>query len=186
MHAGRDASGNLLGGKNGAERKAGGERLGNQSDVRLRGKLLIAEEAAGAAKSALNLIGDQESAVLRGKRAGAIPENFAEGIDPALALNWLQKDATDGVVEFRIEVSNVVETHELRAGNEWGEGQPILFRGGNSDGAERAPMKGILQSQEAMLLRGRPSGLVRLASKEPRKLESAIDPFRAPLAEENP
>jgi hypothetical protein len=127
----------------------------------------------------LNLIGDQESAVLRGKRASAIPENFAEGIDPAFALNWFQKDATDGVVEFRLEISNVVETHELRAGNEWREGQPILFRGGNGDGAESASMKGILQGQKAMLLRGCSSGLVRLASKEPRELECAIDRFRA-------
>src|SRR5207302_10406009 len=64
MNPGRDAQGNLLGGENGAERKTGGERLGNQDNVRLRGKFLIGEEAAGAAESALNLIGDQNSAVL--------------------------------------------------------------------------------------------------------------------------
>src|ERR1700737_3867829 len=160
MHPGRDASGNLLRGENGAERKTGGERVGNQRNVRLRRKLLIAEKSAGAAKPALNFVGDQESAVLRGKRASAIPENFAEGIDPAFALNWFQKDATDGAVEFRLEVSDVVEAHELRAGNEWREGQPILFRGSNGDGAESAAMKRILQGQKAMLLRGRSSGLV--------------------------
>src|SRR6266478_550459 len=36
MHPGRDARGNILRGENGAERKAGGERLGDQDDVRLR------------------------------------------------------------------------------------------------------------------------------------------------------
>src|SRR5258708_5201843 len=185
MHTGRDARGHLLRGENGAERKSGRKRLGDQNNVRLRGKLLIAEEAAGAAKSALNFVGDQESAMLRGKRASAIPENFAEGIDSAFALNWFQKDAADGVVEFRLEVSDVVETHELCAGNEWREGQPILFRGSNGDGAESAAVKRILQGQKAMLLRGRSRGLVRPASKEPRELEGAIDRFRAADGEEN-
>jgi hypothetical protein len=75
--------------------------------------------------------------------------------------------------------------HELRSGDDGREGQPILFRGGNADGAERAAVKRILKSQEAMLLRGRPSGLVRLASKEPCELERAIERFRAAVGEEH-
>src|SRR5713226_702739 len=35
MHPGRDARGDLFGGENGAERKTGGERLGDQNNVRL-------------------------------------------------------------------------------------------------------------------------------------------------------
>src|SRR5438105_864517 len=38
MHPGRDARGDFLRGKNGAERKPSGERLGNQNNVRPRGK----------------------------------------------------------------------------------------------------------------------------------------------------
>src|SRR5216684_5754358 len=67
MHPGRDAGGDLFGGENSAERKSGGERLGDQNNVRLRGKFLIGKEATGAAEAALNLIGDQKSAVLRGE-----------------------------------------------------------------------------------------------------------------------
>src|SRR6059058_290747 len=88
MNPRRDARGNLLGGEYGAQRKAGGERLGNQDNIRSRSKLLIAEVAAGAAESALNLIGDQESAVLGGECASAIPESFADGIDPASEALW--------------------------------------------------------------------------------------------------
>src|SRR5208282_4613955 len=87
MHPGRDARSNVLGGKNGAEREARGERLGNQNDVRLGRKFLISEVAAGAAKSALNFISDQERAVLRGEGASAIPEGFADGINAAFTLN---------------------------------------------------------------------------------------------------
>src|ERR1700682_2863154 len=185
MHPGRDARSNVLGGENCAERKAGGERLGNQNDVRFRGKFLIAEDAAGAAESALNFIGDQESAVLRGKRASAIPKYFANRIDSPFALDCFKKDGADGVVEFRLEISDVVETHELRTGNKGRERQAVLFRGGDADGAERTAMKRILKRQEAMLLRGRPRGLVRLASKEPRELEGAIDRFGAAVGEEH-
>src|SRR5260370_3880541 len=67
MHPGRAERGDLLRSENGAERKSGGERLGDQSNVRPRRKFLIGEAAAGAAKPALDLIGDQESAVLRGE-----------------------------------------------------------------------------------------------------------------------
>src|SRR5258708_3300745 len=77
MHSGRDAGGNLLRGENGAKRKSGGERLGDQNNVRLGGKYLIAEEAAGAAEAGLNFIGDHPSARLGGERASAVPEFFA-------------------------------------------------------------------------------------------------------------
>src|SRR5260370_5866620 len=185
MHPGRNARSDLLRGENGAEREASRERLGDQNNVRLRGKLLIAEEAAGAAEAALNFIGDQESAVLRSERTSAIPEDFADRINPAFALDRFEENRADGVVEFRLEISDVVETHELRSGDEGREGQAILFRGGNANGAERTSMKRILQSQEPMFLRVGPSGLVRPASKKPRELECAIDRFRAAVGEED-
>jgi len=100
VHPRRDARSNALRGENCAERKASGERLGDQNNVRLRGKFLIGEEAAGAAESALNFIGDQESAALGGKRASAIPEYFADGIDSPFALDCFKKDGADSVVEF--------------------------------------------------------------------------------------
>src|SRR6266480_1092816 len=181
----RDARGNLLGGEYGAQRKAGGERLGNQDNIRSRSKLLIAEVAAGAAESALNLIGDQESAVLGGEGASAIPESFADGIDPAFALDRFQKDAAHGLVELRLEIGHIVETHELRAGNDGREGQPILFRGSDADGPERASVKRILQGQETVLFRCRPRSLVGLASKQARELHRAINGFRPAVREKD-
>jgi len=148
VHPRRDARSNVLLGENGAERKASGERLGDQNNVRLRGKFLIGEEAAGAAEPALNFIGDQESAVLGGKRASTIPEYFADGIDSPFALDCFKKDGAYGVVEFRLEISDVVETHELRTGNKGRERQAVLFRGGDADGAERAAMKRILKRKK--------------------------------------
>src|SRR5258708_37193452 len=125
----------------GAQRTSSDKRLGDQNNVRLGGKLLIAEEAAGAAESALNLIGDQQSAVLRGEGTSAIPESFADGINPAFTLDRFQKNAADGVVEFRFEISDIVEANKFSARNKWCERQPVFLLGSDTDGAERAPMK---------------------------------------------
>ena len=115
-------------GENRAERQAGGQRLGDHDDVRLRGKFLVREVAAGAAEAALNFVGDQQGAVLRGECARALPECFADRIDAAFALNRFQDDGANGVVEFRFEVRDVVERDEFDAGNERREGQRDIFR----------------------------------------------------------
>src|SRR5260370_5281712 len=82
MHSRRDARGDILRGENGAERKSGGERLGDQNNVRLRGKFLIGGGTAGAPESALNFIGDQESALLPCKRARLIHEKVGYRKEP--------------------------------------------------------------------------------------------------------
>src|SRR6266851_1051884 len=184
VHAGRDTRSNRLGRENGAERKAGGQRLGDQNDVRLRGKLLVAEKAAGAAEPALNLIGNQKGIMLRRKFPSAIPEGFVERTDPAFALNRFEENGADGIVEFRFEIGDVVETDELCPGNNGGEGQTVFFRGGNTDGAKSAPMKRIFQGQKPLFLRGCTGRFVRLTPIKARKLHRAIDRFGAAVGEE--
>ena len=184
MHAGRDATSNRLGCENGAERKAGGQRFGDQNDVRLRGKLQIAEIAAGAAEPALNLIGDQKGVMLRREFPSAIPEGFADWIDPAFALNRFEENGADGIVEFRFEIGDIVEADELRPGNNGGEGQAVFFRGSNTDGAKSAPMKRIFQGQKPLFLRGCAGRFVRLTPIKTRKLHRAIDCFRAAVGKE--
>src|SRR5712672_1149663 len=179
MHPGRNTRSHFCGGENGAQRKTGSQRLGDQNNVRLGREFLISETAAGAAKSALNFIGDQQSAVLRCKGASAVPEFFADGIDAAFALNRFEKYGANGVVKFRFEIREIVEAHELDAGNDRRERQPVFFRGGDADGAKGAPMKGIFQSQEAVLLRRRPRGFVWLAPVQPREFHGSVNGFRA-------
>src|SRR5260370_31611853 len=104
MQPGRNARGDFLCGENGAERKSGSERLGDQNNIRLGGKFLIGKVAARAAESALNFIGDEQSAGLRGEGPSAIPERFAYRMDSAFALNGFQKDAADGVFKFRFKI----------------------------------------------------------------------------------
>src|SRR5204863_8172689 len=185
MHPGRNARGDCFRGENRAEWKSGGKRLSNQNDIRSRRKFLISEIAAGAAKPALNLIGDQESAVLRSQGAGTTPEFFADSIDSAFSLQRFQKDGANGIVEFRLKISDVVEPDEFRAWNDRRERQPILFRGGDADSTESASVKGILKGQEAVFFRNRPGSFIRLASTEARQLHCAIDGFRAAVGKKD-
>src|SRR5439155_15972561 len=122
MHPWRDTRSHFFGGKNGAERQPGSEWLGDQNNVRLRRKVLIRKIAAGAAEPALNFIGNQQSAMLRRKGTGAIPEILADGMDSAFALNSFEKNRANGVVEFRFEIREIVEAHEFDAGNDRREG----------------------------------------------------------------
>ena len=113
MQAGRDARGHSFGSENRAERQTGGQRLGDYDDIRLGRKFLIGKITPGAAKAALNFVGDQQRAMLRGERAGTIPESFGGGMDAAFALNGFEDHGAHGVVKFRFEVGDVVEVHKL-------------------------------------------------------------------------
>jgi len=51
----------------------------------------------------------------------AIPEDFADGIDPPSP--WIVSEGyANGIVEFRFKISEVVETHELCSGDDGREG----------------------------------------------------------------
>src|SRR5260370_10465431 len=102
-------------------------------------------------------------------------------MDSAFALNGFEKDGADGIVKFHLEIRDVVEADKFDARDQWREGQAVLFRRGDADGAESAPMKRILQGQKAMLLRCRAWGLVRLAPKESRKFHRAVNGFGATI-----
>src|SRR5260370_21707797 len=55
------------------------------------------------------------------------PEGFGDGVNAAFALNGFEDDGADGVIEFGLEVGEVVEADEFDAGNKRSEGQTIFF-----------------------------------------------------------
>src|SRR6202035_298923 len=170
--------------KNSAEREAGGERLGDKNYVGPGRKFLVSEVASGAAQTTLNFVGDEESAVLCGKAAGAIPKSFGDRMNAAFALDGFQDDGTYRFVEFGFQVGDVVETDEFHAGHERRKGQAVFFSGGNADCAEGAAVKGVLHRQDAVF----GSRLVRSigggAGAETRQFQGAVGGFRAAIGEE--
>src|SRR5271156_658351 len=147
------ACGDGFAGEDGAERKTGGERLGDEHNVRLARELLVGEVTAGASEAALNFVGNEQCAVLRGQGACAIPESFRNRVNAAFALDGFEDYRANGVVKFRFEVGDVIKLYEFDAGDHRREGQAIFFRGGDADGAEGATVEGILHGQNAMFRR---------------------------------
>src|ERR1700686_692915 len=151
MQAGSDAGSNKVGCEDCAERKPGGQRFGKQDDVRLGWKFLVSEVPPGAAEAALNFVGDEQSAILRRKRASAIPEAFRNRVNAAFTLNGFQDYSANCVVKFGFEIGDIVEADKFDAGHQRSKRQAIFLRGGDTQGAEGASVKGIVHRQDAML-----------------------------------
>ena len=182
---GEIVSSHRIGRQNRAKRQSRRQRLGDHHNVRLRCKLLVREMAPGAAQAALNLVGDQQRAVLGGQRAGAIPECFADRINAAFALNRFRADtAQTESSNFDSRSAHIVEAHKFDARHERRERQPVFFRGGNADRAKRAPVKRIRPAPESDVF----AAGVHAASCGSRAHSRAsfmrpIDGFRAAVAE---
>ena len=70
---------------------------------------LISKRAAGAAQAALNFVGDQRRAVMRGQFPRARPKRAAHREDAAFALNGLHDDGAHRIVEFRFQIGGIVK-----------------------------------------------------------------------------
>ena len=100
-------------------------------------------------------------------------------MNATFALNRLEQNCADGVIEFRFEVCDVIEAHKFDAGNERCEGQAIFFGGGDAERAEGPAVKGILHRKNAVFLRRTRSGLIVRTAVEARELQGAFDRFGA-------
>ncbi len=83
----------LFGRQAGAQREAAADALGDRHDVRRDARPFIGEELAGAADAALDLVEDQQQAVLVAElRAAPCRNAFGDRADAALALDRLDQD----------------------------------------------------------------------------------------------
>ena len=106
---------------------------------------------ASASQSALNFIGDQQSAVSGGKRATAVPESLSSGINAAFTLNCFQDYGANRFIEFGFEVGDVVKCNEFHARNERLKRRTIFFGRGNAEGAKSTAVKRVGHGENASL-----------------------------------
>ncbi len=104
-------------------------------------ELLIRKIAAGASQARLNFVGDQRRIILRRECAGALPESPADGENSAFALNRLDHNGADRLVEFGFEIRHIVDVDEFDSGNQRLERLAILRRMRDRKRAERAAVK---------------------------------------------
>lgn len=78
-----------------ASGKPCGDGFGEGGDIRRDAHLLHGEQGTGAARAALDLIGDEHNAVLVAQGAQALHKGRGGGIEPAFTLHRLNNDGGD-------------------------------------------------------------------------------------------
>ena len=168
-----------------AQGHAAGDALGGEQDVRLDAPMLDRPHLAGPPGAGLDLVGDEQDAVLRAQ----LPEPLEEAVlgdDVAtLALDRLDHDRGDLVrghepaekdVVEPLEVLDPAERRVIDAGEQRVEAGVILrFRRGQGDGAIRPAMKPAEESND-----------VRAPGVVAGELHRGLDRLRAGVAEVRP
>ncbi len=77
------------------QRETAGDGFGEGGDIRRDAHLLHGEQGTGAARAALDLIGDEHNAVLVAQGAQALHKGRGGGIEPAFTLHRLNNDGGD-------------------------------------------------------------------------------------------
>src|SRR5947209_8236991 len=113
--------------------------------------MLVGEPASGASHAALDFIGDQQSIVLARQPVSGFRKLFAHRTYATLALKELKTDGANGVIEVAFQVGNIVEFHELHAGQYRDKGGAVFFFMGGGQRPEGASVKRMFQSEIAPL-----------------------------------
>ena len=120
-------------------------------------EFLIGEFAAGAAEAALDFVRDQCGVVVESQLARPVPKGVGHFVNAALALDRLDHDGADGIVELGVEIGDVVEANEFHAGNQRLERLTVFHRIRDRKRAEGAAVEGIFHCEETRLWPGRRS-----------------------------
>ena len=97
-----------------AQRQPACQRFRYGHHIGKRAKRLIRKVSAGPAESALNLVGDQRSVVLRSEFARALPKFLADWKNPALALDRFYNKRANRIIKLALEIGDIVEPYEFR------------------------------------------------------------------------
>ena len=139
--------------------------------------MLIRAPLAGAAHAGLNLIDNQQRAGGVGQRARLGEELLRERANAAFALDGFDENGADFVGKFRAQIGDIVEAHELDAGNHGRERLAVLRLVRGRHGAEGAAVEALLERQK---LRADVGAFAALqAGIGARQLERALPGFSA-------
>ena len=144
-----------------ADREAVGEALCERDRVRRHAELLPREEAAGAADAALDLVEEQERAVLVREHAGGGEELGGGGMDPALSLHRLDQDRADVRPDRGGEGIGVVQLREADGRRERLERRPLARLARRRERAVRASVERAFERDDDRLSRRLPGPLQR-------------------------
>ena len=156
-----------------AHREPGAQTLGQADDVRLQVKMLEAKPRAGAPKPGLDLVDDQQGAMLAAEALRAFEEFRRAQVDAAFALHDLHDDGGDLVVERRLERAELVvgQVNHVEQGQ---KRLAVLLLPRQRHRADRAPVKGRAEGN-----------IAGAACHQAGELEGAVDGLGAAVGQED-
>ncbi len=167
-------------GQAGAERKAAADTLGNRHDIRLDVGPFMGKELAGAAVAALDLVENQQEAVLVAQIAQALQALIGDNADAAFTLHRFDQNAggfrSDGRLDrFVIGKRNLIEALDPGA-----EAIKIFVLAAGGDGRQGAAVKGALEGDQPKALGCAGHGMIA-----PRRLDGAFHGLGAGIGEKH-
>mmetsp|Transcript_74713 Transcript_74713/g.192821 ORF Transcript_74713/g.192821 Transcript_74713/m.192821 type:complete len:363 (+) Transcript_74713:194-1282(+) len=178
MIARADHVGHLLRHEHGADGQAGGEGLGHGHHVRRHPGDLVAPQLAGPPEAALHLVEDEHGADLVAPLPQRLHELGGGRNNAALALHRLHEDCARLLIDG-LQASRLIELQELNRRHDRLEGRLVVLLPREGQGTHRAPMEGVLESDE--LLAWLLIHVVELAGK----LDGRLVRLRSRVAEES-
>ena len=157
-----------------ADRQPAAEALRHGHHVGRDAELLVRPERAGAAVAALDLVEDQEGAVLVAGLARGVQQLGLERVDPRLALDRLEQDGGGALAHGGAQGVDVVARHHPEAGHERRERRLLRLLRRGRQRAHRAPVEAALHHHEL-------AARAALAGE----LERALDRLGAGVAQEH-
>ena len=141
---------------------------------------LISKGTPRPAQARLDFVCNQGRAIVAGQLTSARPKGRTYRIDAALSLDRFDHHGANRIVEFRLEVRDIVETQEFDSGQKRGKWLTVFCGMSYRESAEGPPVERILQRQNARF--SFRSALVR---RKPRQFERAFNRFRAAIGEKH-
>jgi hypothetical protein len=100
------------------ERFRGRHKIRQHCFIRRRRELVKRVPTSGPSKSALDFIADQQCIVLCGELPRRSIKLLGHQANPAFALDRFEYNGANLVVEFALEVGNVIESDEVESGDQ--------------------------------------------------------------------
>ena len=151
MHTRFQAACGLIRRQHSSQREAACDWLGDGDHIGFHIVVLICEPLAGAPQSALNLIDQQQRAASGSECPRRFQELAAHKLNSTFALNSLNRDGADAVVELLLEIFHIVEFHKFNSRKKRRIHFAILSLSGSREGAIRSAMEGVFHGKDAPL-----------------------------------
>ncbi len=160
MAAHHHAAGRLAGGEAGAHREAAADALGRGQDVGRDARPLVGEELAGAADAGLDLVHDEQEAVLVAERPQGAQPLVRDHPQAALALDRLDHQGGGLGRDRGLQGLQVAERHLVEAVHLRAEAVDVLLLAAGRDGGERPAVERTLEGDDPVALRMAAGGVV--------------------------